>query len=130
MSGDVEEDVAGLHVAVHDVLGAEVVEGVADLGADVIRVEPPGGSQARRSGPFLDAGREAERSLSFAAYNRNKRSIELDFESDEGRTTILKMVEGADFVQAPVGPDNFGFDLDAVVAIHSAPATDYSNSTS
>ena len=48
---------------------------LGDLGADVIRVEPPGGSDARRAGPFLASGPEAERSLSFAAYNRNKRAV-------------------------------------------------------
>ena len=71
---------------------------LGDLGADVVRVEPKGGSDARRIGPQLSQGADTERSLSFAAYNRNKRSIELDFESDEGRTTILQLVEGADFV--------------------------------
>ena len=71
---------------------------LGDLGADVVRVEPMGGSDARRVGPLLDEGVGTERSLSFAAYNRNKRSIELDFESDEGRAAILRLVEGADFV--------------------------------
>jgi len=71
---------------------------LADLGADVIRVEPRGGSEARRNGPFLDAGREAERSLSFAAYNRNKRSIELELEGEAGRESFLALVRGSDFI--------------------------------
>ena len=62
---------------------------LGDLGADVIRVEPRGGSPARGVGPLLPDGPESERSLSFAAYNRNKRSIEIDFDSDEGRSTFL-----------------------------------------
>ena len=71
---------------------------LADLGADVIRVEPLGGSAARRVGPLLDEGPEAERSLSFAAYNRNKRSIELDLESASGQETLLALVAGSDFL--------------------------------
>ena len=71
---------------------------LGDLGADVVRVEPPGGSAARRVGPFLKDGPEAERSLSFVAYNRNKRSIQLDLHSDEGRASFLALVRGADFV--------------------------------
>jgi crotonobetainyl-CoA:carnitine CoA-transferase CaiB-like acyl-CoA transferase len=71
---------------------------LADLGADVIQVEPPGGSHARKRGPFLDAGPDVERSLSFAAYNRNKRSIEIDFYSDSGRNAFLALVRDSDFV--------------------------------
>ena len=71
---------------------------LADLGADVVRVEPPGGSEARRVGPFADDGPEASCSLSFAAYNRNKRSIQLDLTANEGRATFLDLVRGADFV--------------------------------
>jgi crotonobetainyl-CoA:carnitine CoA-transferase CaiB-like acyl-CoA transferase len=71
---------------------------LGDLGADVVRVEPSGGSAARRTGPFLPDGPDSERSLSFAAYNRNKRSLELDLDSDEGRRTFLGLVADADFV--------------------------------
>ncbi len=71
---------------------------LGDLGADVIRIEPPGGSAARRVGPFLESGPETDRSLSFAAYNRNKRSIELDLDSEEGRRIFLELVAGSDFV--------------------------------
>jgi crotonobetainyl-CoA:carnitine CoA-transferase CaiB-like acyl-CoA transferase len=71
---------------------------LGDLGADVVRVESKLGSAARRTGPFLSEGPESERSLSFAAYNRNKRSVELDLDSDEGRAALLGLVAGADFV--------------------------------
>ena len=88
---------------------------LGDLGADVIRVEPPGGSGARRSGPMLDDGPAAERSLQFRAYNRNKRSIVLDFETDEDRATFRDLVAGADFVLESAPPsqlDTAGFDFD------------------
>ena len=55
---------------------------LADLGADVVRIEPREGSPARRAGPFVPDGPEAERSLSFSVYNRNKRSAVLDLEDD------------------------------------------------
>ena len=71
---------------------------LGDLGADVIRVEPKGGSEARNVGPFLDKGPEGDRSLSFSAYNRNKRSIEIDFDTEAGRACFLELVAGADFV--------------------------------
>ncbi len=77
---------------------------LADLGADVIKVEPPGGSEGRRRGPMLPDGPEAERSLQFAAYNRNKRSIVVDLARDEERDFFLRLVSGADFVLESSSP--------------------------
>jgi crotonobetainyl-CoA:carnitine CoA-transferase CaiB-like acyl-CoA transferase len=98
---------------------------LADLGADVVRVEPIGGSDARRSGPFLrddsNALRDSERSLSFAAYNRNKRSIELDFCSADGRETFLELVRGADFALDSGPPsvlDEAGLDFQRLVEVN------------
>jgi crotonobetainyl-CoA:carnitine CoA-transferase CaiB-like acyl-CoA transferase len=71
---------------------------LGDLGADVVRIEPPEGSPARRVGPSTDTGPESERSLSFAAYNRNKRSVVLDLEDDRDREAFLGLVAGADFL--------------------------------
>lgn len=79
---------------------------LGDLGADVIKVEPPGGSPARRCAPLLPDGPKAERSLQFFAYNRNKRSIALDPERATDREVLLGLAAGADFVleSAPGGP--------------------------
>ena len=71
---------------------------LADLGADVIRVELPAGSDARRVGPFLPDGPEGECSLSFAAYNQNKRSAVLDLRDEKEQARFLELVRGADFV--------------------------------
>jgi len=71
---------------------------LGDLGADVIRVEPPGGSDARRSGPTMEAGAEDLCSLQFVAYNRNKRSIVLDPNSAADLEVLRELVRGADFV--------------------------------
>jgi crotonobetainyl-CoA:carnitine CoA-transferase CaiB-like acyl-CoA transferase len=78
---------------------------LGDLGADVIKVEPPGGSAARREGPFLEGVTESEQSLRFFAYNRNKRSIVLDLELSADRQVFDSLVQGADFVleSAPGG---------------------------
>ena len=72
---------------------------LADLGADVILVEPPGGSAARFAGPFV-AGRDGdpEASLWFWSYNRGKRSIVLDLDTDEGRDRLAELAAGADVV--------------------------------
>ena len=55
---------------------------LADLGADVIQIEPPGGAAARRLGPFAGGRARPERSLSWWAYARDKRSLVLDLDSD------------------------------------------------
>ncbi|MEZ4289888.1 MAG: CoA transferase [Myxococcota bacterium] len=71
---------------------------LGDLGADVLRIEPPTGSPARRAAPRLADGPESERSLCFAAYERNKRSVVLDLERAADRERLLALVAGADFV--------------------------------
>jgi len=71
---------------------------LADLGADVIQVEPPGGSSARRCGPFYKGEPGLERSLFWWSYARNKRSLVLDLDSDEGAKSLRELVAGADFL--------------------------------
>lgn len=71
---------------------------LGDLGADVIKVEPPGGSPSRAMGPYLEHAPEAERSLQYFAFNRNKRSVTLDLETETGRTALFSLVEKADFI--------------------------------
>src|SRR5712691_9659195 len=67
---------------------------LADLGADVIQVEPPEGSSARRVGPFADDGE----SLYWTAYAANKRGVTCDLDGREGRELALALCAGADFV--------------------------------
>ncbi len=55
---------------------------LGDLGADVIKIEPIGGSPVRRLPPFFQDQPGPERSVYWWAYNRNKRSITLDLERD------------------------------------------------
>ena len=70
---------------------------LADLGADVVKVEPPGGDPARTWGPPFWEG---ETPL-FLSANRNKRSICVDLKSDGGKAVVDRLVDSADvFVQA------------------------------
>jgi crotonobetainyl-CoA:carnitine CoA-transferase CaiB-like acyl-CoA transferase len=78
---------------------------LADLGADVVQIEPPGGSSARRRGPFLKGDPDPEKSLHWLAYSRNKRSLVLDLEDAAERNELLRLVEGADFLIESQGAD-------------------------
>ena len=71
---------------------------LGDLGADVIRIEAPGGSAARRSGPGDDAAGENDPSLQFLAFNRNKRSIALDPADSSDAAVLEKLVASAHFL--------------------------------
>jgi crotonobetainyl-CoA:carnitine CoA-transferase CaiB-like acyl-CoA transferase len=71
---------------------------LADLGADVIQVEPRAGSAARRTGPFYRDEPGPERSLSFWAYARGKRSIALDLDDASDRDVLRRLIAGADFL--------------------------------
>ncbi|WP_454689214.1 CaiB/BaiF CoA transferase family protein [Achromobacter aloeverae] len=74
----------------------------ADLGAEVILVEPPGGAHTRQTGPFLhtlaDAATQPLRSLSFVYLNGGKKSVTLDLQTDEGRAALHRLAAGAQLV--------------------------------
>ncbi len=71
---------------------------LADMGADVIRIEPPGGDPMRRMSPFVDDKPGPERSIPFLHYNTNKRGITLDYATDEGREIFLSLAQKADVI--------------------------------
>jgi crotonobetainyl-CoA:carnitine CoA-transferase CaiB-like acyl-CoA transferase len=77
---------------------------LAALGADVVKVEPPGGSASRREGPLAAGLPPALASLRFHAFNRGKRSVLLDLESASGREEFLALVASADFLIENTGP--------------------------
>ncbi|MEO8539949.1 MAG: CoA transferase [bacterium] len=72
---------------------------LADLGAEVIKVEPPGGGRQRRSGPFV-VGYEgdADASLAFWVHNTSKKSVVLDLNTTEGRAKAKQLALTADIV--------------------------------
>jgi crotonobetainyl-CoA:carnitine CoA-transferase CaiB-like acyl-CoA transferase len=71
---------------------------LGDLGADVVKIEPPGGERCRHVGPFLDDIPHAERSLSFWYYNTSKRGITLDLESADGRELFRRLAATSDVI--------------------------------
>jgi crotonobetainyl-CoA:carnitine CoA-transferase CaiB-like acyl-CoA transferase len=68
---------------------------LGDLGADVIKVEPVGGSPARNLAPFLSDKPAPENSIYWLAYNRNKRGITLNLESREGADIVRQLTAKA-----------------------------------
>jgi len=71
---------------------------LADLGADVIKVEPPGGDPARQWAPHLPEVEAPEAGLQFLLLNANKRGVTLDIEQPRGRELYLELVKTADVV--------------------------------
>src|SRR5919202_1939111 len=71
---------------------------LGDLGADVVKVEPPGGDPDRGLGPFYKDEPDRERSLYWFAYSTSKRGITLDLTRATGRDLFLRLARRADFV--------------------------------
>jgi crotonobetainyl-CoA:carnitine CoA-transferase CaiB-like acyl-CoA transferase len=89
-----------------DEIGSYCGRLLADLGAEVIKVEPPGGGLQRHAGPFV-SGHEGEpdASLAFWVHNTSKKSVVLDLETAEGRAQAKALALSADIVieDNPVG---------------------------
>jgi benzylsuccinate CoA-transferase BbsE subunit len=71
---------------------------LADLGADVVTIEPPAGAAGRRMEPFLDNIPGLERSLTWHAMNRNKRGITLNLNSVDGRALLATLARNFDAI--------------------------------
>ena len=94
---------------------------LADLGADVVQIEPPGGNPARNIGPFYGDDPQPEKSLFWWAYAANKRSITLDLEQKGGQALLKKMVAEADFLVESFVPgylDTLGLGYDLLAEIN------------
>ena len=71
---------------------------MADMGADVIKIEPPEGDPSRQYEPFVDDVPHHERSLFFWYYNTSKRSIVMDFDDQSNADAFVKLVQSADVI--------------------------------
>ena len=71
---------------------------LADLGMEMIKIEPPGGDPVRHLSPFVTAANGAKLSTTFAHLNAGKASKVLDLDSEIGRATFRELVQTADVV--------------------------------
>ncbi|MDP3674415.1 MAG: CoA transferase [Novosphingobium sp.] len=98
------------------VFGPYATQIMADMGADVIKIEPPGGDDTR----FISRGPVPGMSGVFVNINRGKRSVVLDIKSAEGKAALARLIEGADvFIHSmrAKAVARLGFDYTAVSAI-------------
>jgi benzylsuccinate CoA-transferase BbsE subunit len=87
-----------------DIKGALCAKLFGDMGADVIKIEPPGGDASRSIGPFLDNQPHRERSLLYWFYNTSKRGVTLNLEHAEGRALLKQLVMKTDVMVESFAP--------------------------
>lgn len=81
---------------------------LGDLGAEVIKIEEPGGDAARNRGPFYHDEPDPEKSLFWFAFNTSKKGITLKLDSEEGQRIFKRLVENTDFVLECFPPGYLG----------------------
>jgi crotonobetainyl-CoA:carnitine CoA-transferase CaiB-like acyl-CoA transferase len=87
-----------------DLKGVLCAKLLGDMGADVIKIEPPGGDSMRTIGPFLNGTPHRDRSLLFWFYNTSKRGITLDVHQPAGREIFKQLAAKADVVIESFAP--------------------------
>lgn len=98
-------------------MGPSATQLLADLGADVIKIEAFGGEPIRKIGPCGEQGLGPL----FLGLNRNKRSVELDLKQPAAREVLLRLVRDADVFATnvrPAGMRRLGLDPDALAAVN------------
>lgn len=79
-----------------------------DLGADVVKIEPPGGDPGRQTGSFYHDDCDPEKNLTWFAYNANKRSVTLNLDSEPGRDLFRRLARHTDFIVESFSPGYLG----------------------
>jgi benzylsuccinate CoA-transferase BbsE subunit/naphthyl-2-methylsuccinate CoA transferase subunit len=87
-----------------DSKGALCAKLLGDMGADVIKIEPPGGDPMRDIGPFLEGTPHRDRSLFFWFYNTSKRGITLDLHKPTGKEIFKQLAAKADVIIESFAP--------------------------
>ena len=101
----------------HCIAGPYCTRLLAGFGADVLKIEPPGGERGRRMAPFFQDQPGPDTSLPFAYLNAGKRSLTLDLKSAEGKDILLSLVAGADVLVENFAPrvmPSLGLDYDTL----------------
>ncbi len=102
-----------LPAALDDLLVLDISQGISgpfcarllgDYGADVIKIEPPGGDCGRRMPPFFEDDPDPEKSLFFLLANLNKRGVTLDLTQPEGAEIFRRMARTADVIVESFAP--------------------------
>jgi benzylsuccinate CoA-transferase BbsE subunit len=102
-------------------MGGYATKLLADLGADVIIIEPPEGHPSRALGPFFHDEKDPEKSLYFFQFNTNKRSVTLDLTTGEGQDLFRKLLKTADMLFETFQPgylDSLGLGYEVLSAIN------------
>ncbi|MPZ98963.1 MAG: hypothetical protein GEU80_06405 [Dehalococcoidia bacterium] len=123
--GAVEQPLAGIRaIEVGGTLAAAAAtKTVSDFGADVVKVEPPGGASMRRLPPFPDDAPGLERGAFHVALDTGKRSVVLDVETPSGREVLARLGATADLVVLDAPPEAAERLLTALERCEPAPNT-------
>jgi benzylsuccinate CoA-transferase BbsE subunit len=120
VTGDAPSALSGIRVLdLSGLAGQYCGKQFADLGADVILIEPVDGSPVRREGPFLDDRAHAEFSLQFAYFNAGKRGVAIDLDQPEGQDIVRQLAKDADLIiesEKPGLMERRGFSFESLVA--------------
>ena len=88
----------------HHIAGPYCTKLLADFGADVVKVERPGGDPARRIPPFFHDEADSEKSLLFLYLNTNKCSVTLNLKARRGRQMLIDLVRDSDVLVESFSP--------------------------
>lgn len=105
----------------HHLSGPYCTKLLADFGAEVLKVERPGGDPTRRVGPFLNDDIDPEKSLVFAYLNTSKQSITLNLKSEKGMSVLKSLIAESDVLVENFAPrvmPSLGLDFEALQKIN------------
>ena len=88
----------------HHISGPYCTKLLADFGAEVLKIERPGGDPARRMAPFYHDEIDPEKSLVFAYLNTNKKSVTLNLKSEKGIKILKSLIKESDVLVENFSP--------------------------
>src|SRR5262245_42127365 len=94
---------------------------LAELGADVVKIEPPAGDPVRHRPPYVGGASDPERSITWLASNVRKRGVTLDVTKPDGRALLDRLCAGADALIETFSPRELAatkLDYDTLHAAH------------